>query len=192
MRRTKIAQVIVDTRTALALVFCSVRHTFHIAVVVVGPYDGDVVWHPQAGIVDVERFLVGHEYLRLFLGLGLLVFLEYLTLLLEYFLQRTGTVYWVGAALHGLVVQTAHTHCIDVVVLGSLTDAIVEFLQDGGAVGLVVPFTVARFSPFRWGGIVEEQRLTVARGNHDAPFGGYPLTLGMAVERSRTRVHRGG
>ena len=73
--------------------------------------------------------------------------------------------------------------------MGRLTDAVVEFLQDSGAVGLVVPLPVALFVPLRGRGIIEQQWLTMAGGNHDAPLVGHLLTLRMTVESTCTGVH---
>ena len=192
MGRTQIREVVVDAGPTRPLLFLGVRDTLHVAVVVVGPHKCDVVGHAQSGIVDVERLLVGHKDLRQTLGPLLLVFREYLALLGKDFLQRAGTVLGVCRALHGLVVQTTHAHGVDIIVLSRLTNAVVKLLQYRRAVGLVVPLTVARLVPLRLRGVVEEQRLTVARGDHDAPLVGHLLTLRMAVEGTRTRVHGGG
>ena len=184
-----IADVVVNTAAAAAPPFLLVAHPLHVAIVVVGPHKGDVLWHPQAGIVDVERLLVRHENLRYLRFLLVLVFREDGALLSEDLLQGTGAVLGVGAAPHGFVVQAAHAHGVYVVVFGGLADAVVEFPEDGLAVGLVVPLAFTLPVPFRRGGVVEEQGLAVAGGDHDAPLVGHDLALGMAVEGSRAGVH---
>ena len=189
MGHAAIAQVVVHAAAAASLLLGRIAHALHIAVVVVGPDKRDIVRHAQSCIIDVERLLVGHEDLRQFRNLLLFMFREDVALLSEHFLQCAGAVSGVGTTLHGLIVQAAHPHRIDVFILSRLADAVVEFFQDGLAVRLVVPLAVALLAPFRRGGIVEEQRLAVARGDHDAPLVGHPLTLRMTVERSRTSMH---
>ena len=85
--------------------------------------------------------------------------------------------------------QTTHTHRIDIFVLSGLTNAVIEFLQDGRTVGLIVPFAVTRLVPFRRGCIVEEQRFAVTGGNHDAPLVGHLLTLGMRIKGACAGMH---
>ena len=75
--------------------------------------------------------------------------------------------------------QTSHTSSVDIVVSGSFTQTVVEFLQNHLLVGQIVPFAVALLAPFNLSCIVEQHRLTVAGGNHDAPFCRYALTLRM-------------
>ena len=85
--------------------------------------------------------------------------------------------------------QAAHAHGVDVVIVGRLTNAVVELLQDGLTIGLIVPFSVALSLPFRRSGIVEEQRFAMTGGNHDAPLVCHLLTLGMTIESTRAGVH---
>ena len=87
-----------------APLFCSVAHALHIAIVIVGPYEGDILRHTQTSIIDVERFLVGYKDLLNHPSLPVLVFLKDVTLLGKDLLQRTGTVLGIGATLHRLVV----------------------------------------------------------------------------------------
>ena len=189
--RAQIGEVIVDTAATAAPPLLVVAHALHIAIVVVGPYEGDVVGQAQAGVVDIERLLVGHEYLRQPLGALLLVLGQDAALAVDDTLQRAGTVGGVGAALHGLVVEPTHAHGVDIVVLGRLADAVVQLADDGGAVGLVVPLAVTLLVPFRLCSIVEKQWLAVAGGNHDAALVGHLLTLRVGVEGTRTGVHGG-
>ena len=85
--------------------------------------------------------------------------------------------------------QTTHTHRIDIFVLSGLTNAVIELLQDGRTVGLIVPFAVTRLVPFRRGCIVEEQRFAVTGRDHDAPFIGHLLALGMRIKCPCTSMH---
>ena len=71
-----------------------------------------------------------------------LVFLKDGTLLLEHLFKSTRTIHRITASVHSLVVQTAHTHSVDVVILCCLAYAVVKFLKYGGAVGLIVPLAV--------------------------------------------------
>ena len=189
MGSTQIRKVIVNPASSAALLLQGIRYTFHVAVVVVGPHDGDIIRHAQPGIIDIERFLVGHEDLRNLPGFPVLVFLQDLTLTGKDLFQCAGTVLRICTALHGLVVQAAHTHGIDVVILSRLADAVVQLFQDGGTVGLVIPLTVACLIPLRRSSIVKQQRFAMAGCNHDSPLVSHLLTFRMTVEGSRTGVH---
>ena len=184
-----VADVIIHAAASASFLFCRVAHTFHIAVVVVGPYNRDIFRHAQPGIIDIERLLVWYKNLLDVLGFPALVLLQDGALLGKDTLECACPVLRLLTALHGFIVKTAQAHRIDVVVLSRLADAIVQFAKDGFLVGLVVPFAVALLAPFRRSGIVEQQRLTMTGRNHDAPFVGHLLTLRMTVEGSCAGVH---
>ena len=99
------------------------------------------------------------------------------------------------ALLHGQVaaqtgiVDAAHGHGVDVLILCSLSEAVVPFAVDGLAVGLVVPVAVAFLLPLALGGIVEQQRFTMARGDDYAEAVGHDLAPWMAVESAGAGVH---
>ena len=174
------------------LLFICVAHTLHITVVVIGPHQGNVIRHAQTCVVDVERLLVRDKNLLNRMGFPVFIFLEDGALFSHHLLQRAGTDLGVLAALHSLVVQTTHTHGVDIVILGSLADAIIEFLQDRCAVGLIVPLSIARLVPLRRGCIVEQQWLAMAGRNHNAPLVGHLLTLRVTIESPRTGMHSWG
>ena len=56
-----IAQVVVHAAAAASLLLGRIAHALHIAVVVVGPDERDVIRHKQSCIIDVECLLVRHE-----------------------------------------------------------------------------------------------------------------------------------
>ena len=187
--RAEITEVIIDAASSLAKAFVGVAHTLHIAVVVVRPDEGDVIGHTKACIVDVEGLLIRYEDLWNGCSLLSFIFFEYFALTGKNLFEGACTVAWIGAALHSLVVKSAHTHGVDVVVLCSFANAVVELAQNGLAVGLVVPFAIALLVPFEEGGVVEEQGFAMAGGDHDAPLVGHHLALGMTVEGTGDAVH---
>ena len=66
--------------------FLSVAYALHVTIVVVWPYERDVIWHSQTCIVDVKCFFIGYEYLRNVRYLVLLVFRQDIALLGKHFL----------------------------------------------------------------------------------------------------------
>ena len=64
MRSPKITQVVIDACPTLALLLFGIRHTLHIAVVVIDPDDGDIIGHLKAVLIDIHGLLIGHEDLR--------------------------------------------------------------------------------------------------------------------------------
>ena len=64
MGHTAITQMIIHPTATAALLLYRVADTLHITIVVVRPYDGDVIRYTQTGVVDVESLLIGYKYLR--------------------------------------------------------------------------------------------------------------------------------
>ena len=60
-----IAEVVVDSAAATALLFPCIRQTGHVAVVVVAPHQRHMVGHLQALFIQLKHFLVGNEYQHL-------------------------------------------------------------------------------------------------------------------------------
>ena len=181
--------MVIDTTATLALTFCLVRHTLHIPKVVIRPHQRDVLWHLKPSIIDVERLLIGHKNLWNQCGTLFLMRLQNLTLVCHHLFQRASPHLRVGRTLHRLIVQSTHTHRVDIVILRCLSNTIVQFLPDGLLVRQVVPLAIPFLTPFRRSGIVEQQRLTMTGGNHDAPLCRLHLTLRMAIESPCTSVH---
>ena len=182
--------MVIDTTTTFATLLIGIAHALHIAIIIVRPDKRNIFRHPQSCIIDVEGLLVRHEDLGQVGGLCLLVLLEDGALLGHHLFQCTGSHLGILAALHGLVVQATHPHRIDIIVLGCLMDAVVKLLENGLAVGLVIPLAITGLVPLRRGSIVEEQGFTMAGGNHDAPLISHHLTFFVAIEGSCTGVHR--
>ena len=61
--RAEIRNVIIHAAMTLASLFFSIADAFHIAVVIVRPYDGDILRHLQSCVVDVEGLFVWYENL---------------------------------------------------------------------------------------------------------------------------------
>ena len=104
MWRAQIREVVVHTTATATFLLSCIRNALHIAVVVVGPYQRDVVGYAQTGIVDVQRLFVRNEYLWLSFCLLFLIFLQNAALFANHLFQRPCTVFRVCAAFHGFVV----------------------------------------------------------------------------------------
>ena len=189
MRSSEIAEMIIHSVSTATLTFIFVADTLHVAIVVISPYDRDVIRNNKARIIYVKSLLIRNEDLSDLLCRHSFVFLKNLTLYLEYLLERARPYRRIFRTLHSLIMKAAHTHCIDIVILSGLADTVVQLLDYRLAICNIIPFAVARRIPFRWGCIIEKKRLTVARSDHDAPFICCDLAVRMAVECACTCMH---
>ena len=64
MRTAPITYVIVDAVTTLAGTLSSCREVAYHAIIVVAPYQADIIRHLQACMIHIEHLLVRHEQLR--------------------------------------------------------------------------------------------------------------------------------
>ena len=91
MRSAKITQMVVHARCTAALSLIVIAHTLHVSIIVIRPHKGDVFRHFQTCIINVERLLVWHKYLRN--GRSILAFavMKNLSLVSKHFLQCAST-----------------------------------------------------------------------------------------------------
>ena len=94
--------------------------------------------------------------------------LQQFALLLDNLFNQGDTLLHRQMATQAFVVDTTHGNGIDVLVLRGLAETVVPLLPDGLAVGLVVPLAVTFAVPLALGGVVQQQRLTVAGSDNDA------------------------
>ena len=85
--------------------------------------------------------------------------------------------------------QATHTSSIDIVVLGSLADTVIELLHNPVAVREVIPLSVHSSIPLSRSCIVDQKRFAVACRYHYSPFVCHDLTFWVAVEGACTCVH---
>ena len=86
MRASPIAEVVVYSRSADALLFLVVGQSRHIAVVVVAPHQRDIFGHNQTIFVYLQHLLVRDENLRLSGWLAYMIGYQFL-LIVDYALQ---------------------------------------------------------------------------------------------------------
>ena len=189
MGYTQITQMVINARTTLTLTLSLVRHSLHITKVIVRPHQRDILWHLKPCIIDVKCFLVWHKNLWNLSGRLLLVCFQNLTLVCHHLFQCTSPHLRVSRTFHCLIVQTAHTHRVDVVILRRFPNTVVQLLPDGFLVCQVIPLAIPFFAPFGRSRIVEKQWFTVTGRNHDAPLCRLHLTLRMTIESTCTSMH---
>ena len=169
MRTAPVGSVVIDTVAAAALTLSLRREMADVAVVVVGPHEGDVR-HLQACLIHILHLLVGDEHLRHVVDAARHVFGEQRALVLEHLLQHLLLFLNGRGTVHGSVVQTAHSQSVNHGLAGGLLDAL---FPEGKHVILVVYIVVLSHSthaPLAIG--VAAHRLAMAGSDEDAVLGG--------------------
>ena len=155
VRCAEITEMIIYSATAFSVSLSLIAHALHVSVVVVRPYNRDVLGDIKSSIIDVECLFVRYKNLRNVRDILLFIFCEDFPLVLEHLLECPGPDSRVGGSFHCLVVESTHSHRVDIVVLRSLPNSVVEFVIDRLLIRQVVPFAVPFFCPFRRSCVVE-------------------------------------
>ena len=64
VRTPPVAEMIIDTTPTLSLLFTSIGETRHVAIVIIAPHQGDIVWHLQSHLIELQHLLIRYEHLR--------------------------------------------------------------------------------------------------------------------------------
>ena len=170
MRTAPVGGVVIDTVAAAALTLGLRREMADVAVVVVAPQESHVVRHLQACLIYILHFLVGDEHLRHVVDAARHVFGEQRALILEHLLQHLFLFLNGRGAVHGSIVQTAHSQRVNHGLAGGLLHAL---FPEGKHVILVVYIVVLSHSthaPLAIG--VAAHRLAMTGSDEDAVLGG--------------------
>ena len=133
-----------------------IRHALHVVIVIIDPYERDIIGHLKTVLIDGHRLLVWHKYLGDGCGGLAYMLLEQLALLFHHLRNQWHAFLHRQMASQPLIVQATHGGGIDILIARSLSETIVPLLQNRRAVGLVVPFTITALIPLRQGGIIQQ------------------------------------
>ena len=182
---TDVVHVVVESPSALALLFLGSRQTAHVAPVVVAEQDGHVVGHTQAGVIVVLHLFIECPDLRSLVSRLAGHLLDDAALVVDDVLQE----FCVGAVAHRLVTVAAHADGHDVVgavhALDALTEEAVEVLFVRGVVPGAPALAVAGILL-----VVAGHRLVVRRAHHHTHRVGGLQVLGI-VGIEGPAPHRG-
>ena len=134
--------MVIDTGSPTPFLLIGAAHPLHIAIVIVHPYERDVVRHFETILIDVHRFFVRHKNLRNLVSRFSDMFFQQLPLLINDVGDEWHPLLHRQVAFESLVVDATHRHGIDILILRSLTQPVVPFLPNGLSVGFVVPFPI--------------------------------------------------
>ena len=160
-----------------------------VAVVVIGPDEGDVIGNVWCEPVEFEDFLVGAKNLGHAGDIWIYALGEQVALVGDDVVEARGFFPGGAAAGHAAIVNAAHADGVNIFVGAVIVDALGPVFQDAGGIGDVVVVAIFFLVPFA---DVVAEHLFAMGGAHDDAIGvGDFFVLGKMIEGEGARVHGG-
>ena len=195
LRHAPVRQVVIHATAALAPLLFGCGELAHVAVVVVGPDQRNIIGQTHSEAIRLQCFLVRTEYLRHIDSRFAQVALNHLALFGYYFLKRVAPFLVRIVARHARIVYATHAESVDGIIVFRLLYALapVHFY------GIAVVFPVIRagqttelerkvMHPLV--NIVSQHLLAMARAKHNVILPCQLRVLLVIPERLCTWVHR--
>ena len=185
MRPAPIAEVVIYSSTALALLLLCIRKAGQVAIVVITPHQGDIIRHPQAALINLQHLLVRDEYLWHLLHILAIILLYEFPLVVDYLLQAVQLLLWCFHALHRTIMNASHAYSKEFFRALHLFQALCPVFLYCFAIGDIVICPTLLHLPFSH--IIAQERLTMACAYQNAEGIGH-FFVSLYCEEARTDI----
>ena len=187
VRLAQIGRMIINTRTSRTLLFFRTAQTLHIAIVVVRPYNRNIIRQFQSLVVYIQHLFIRSKGLRDIFATLTRRINQHLSLCHQCILEHLFSIRHIIARIHRSVMQSAQSQSVHILKRSTFIRTCSQHTVYSRSIVDVVPF--AHLVTFPLACRVEQQRFAVRRPHHDGETICYQSILRYTMKCHRRIVH---